>query len=71
MKMSHKLLTKVCARRSDRMGEKGIENVTANPTDMGPGLTVPGEQLSHGRDSSNVSGHAIPAILHGNQCNVL
>ena len=37
----------------------------------GPGLTVPGEQLSHGRDSSNVSGHAIPAIPCGNQYAVL
>ena len=44
-----------------------------NPTtvDAGPGSTVPEEQLSHGRDSSNVSGHAIPAVLHGNQYAVL
>ena len=27
--------------------------------DTGLGLTVPDEQLSHGRDSANVSGHAI------------
>ena len=39
--------------------------------DACPGLTAPGEQFSHGRDSSNVSGHAIPAMLHGNQCAVL
>ena len=36
-------------------------------SDIGPGSTVPEEQLSHGRDSSNVSGHAIPAMLCGNQ----
>ena len=40
-----------------------------NPThDAGPGLRVPEEQLSHGRDSSNTSGHAIPAVPHGDQC---
>ena len=37
----------------------------------GPGERVPGEPPSHGRDSANVSGHAICAMLHGNQCAVL
>ena len=40
-------------------------------SDVGPGLTVLGEQLSDGRDSANVSGHTIPAVLCGNQCAVL
>ena len=35
--------------------------------DAGPGSTVPEEQLSHGHDSSNMSGHAIPAMPFGNQ----
>ena len=39
--------------------------------DTGPGSTVPDEQLSHGRDLANVSGHAIPAVLHSNQYSVL
>ena len=39
--------------------------------DTGPGLTVPDEQLSHGRDSANVSRHTIPAVLHNNQYAVL
>ena len=39
--------------------------------DVGPGSTVPEEQLSHGRDSANVSGHAIPAVPHGKQCAAL
>ena len=38
---------------------------------MGPGSTVPEEQLSHGRDSSNVSGHAIPVVTCGDQYAVL
>ena len=38
---------------------------------MGPGSTVPGEQLSYGRDLANVSGHAIPAVPCGNQCTAL
>ena len=37
----------------------------------GPGSTVPDEQLSHGRDSANMSEHAIPAVPCGNQCAVL
>ena len=40
-------------------------------TDAGPGSTVPVEQLSHGRDSSHMSGHAIPAVLCGNQHAIL
>ena len=40
-------------------------------SDTGPGLTVPEEQLSHGCDSSYMSGHAIPAVLCGNQYAVL
>ena len=40
-------------------------------TDAGPGMEVPGDPLSHGRDSVNVSGHTIPAMLCGNQCAVL
>ena len=46
---------------------------TSNPegSDVGPGSTVLEEQLSHGRDSSNMSGHAIPAMPHGNQYAVL
>ena len=32
---------------------------------------VPGEPLSLGRDTANVSGHAIPAVPHGNQFAVL
>ena len=42
---------------------------TSNPegSDAGPGERVPGEPLSHGRDSANVSGHAIPAMLCGIQ----
>ena len=39
--------------------------------DAGLGLTVLDEQLSHGRDLANVSGHAIPAVLCGNQYAVL
>ena len=46
---------------------------TSNPdgSDAGLGERVPGEPPSHGRDSANVSGHAIPAILCGNQYKVL
>ena len=46
---------------------------TSDPegSNAGPGLTAPGEQLSHGRDSSNVSWHTIPAVLCGNQYTVL
>ena len=39
--------------------------------DAGAGLTVPEEQLSHGRDSSNMSGHAIPAVPCSNHYAVL
>ena len=34
-------------------------------------MEVPGDPLSQGRDSVNVSGHAIPAVLYGNQYAVL
>ena len=46
---------------------------TSDPkgSDVGPGSTVPEEQLSHGRDSSNMSGHAIPAMPFGDQCTAL
>ena len=39
--------------------------------DAGPGVEVPGDSTSQGRDSANVSGHAIPAVLYGNQYAVL
>ena len=42
-----------------------------NHCDVGPGVEVPGDPPSHGRDSANVSGHAIPAVLYGNQYAVL
>ena len=50
-----------------------LGTVTSNPegSDAGLGLTVPGEQLSHGHDSTNVSGHTVPAIPCGSQCTVL
>ena len=34
-------------------------------------MEVPGDSTSQGRDSVDVSGHAIPAVLCGNQCAVL
>ena len=39
--------------------------------DAGPGMEVLGDSTSQGRDSGNVSGHAIPAVLCGNQYAVL
>ena len=39
--------------------------------DAGPGMEVPGDLPSQGRDLVNVSGHAIPAVLYGNQYAVL
>ena len=39
--------------------------------DAGPGMEVPGDSTSQGRDSVNVSGPAIPAVLYGNQYAVL
>ena len=39
--------------------------------DAGPGMEVPGDSTSQGRDSVNMSGHAIPAVLYGNQYAVL
>ena len=43
----------------------------ASLCDAGPGMEVPGDSTSQGRDSVNVSGHAIPAVLCGNQYAVL
>ena len=43
----------------------GIPNPEGS--DAGPCVEVPGDPPSQGRDSVNVSGHAIPAVLHGNQ----
>ena len=43
----------------------GIPNPEGS--DAGPGMEVPGDSTSQGRDSVNVSGHAIPAVLYGNQ----
>ena len=40
-------------------------------SDAGPGVEVPGDPPSQGRDWVNVSGHAIPAVLCGNQCAAL
>ena len=40
-------------------------------TDAGPGVELLGDPPSQGRDSANMSGHAIPAVLCGNQCAVL
>ena len=40
-------------------------------SDAGPGMEVPGDSTSQGRDSVNVSGHAIPAVLCGDQYAVL
>ena len=34
-------------------------------------MEVPGDPSSHGRDSANMSGHAIPAVLCGDQYTVL
>ena len=63
---------------SNSLQHKGSSSVTTSENfdssacgDVGLGLTVLDEQLSHGPDSANVGGHAIPAILCGNQCAVL
>ena len=42
-----------------------------HPGDAGPGVGVPGDPPSQGLDSVNVSGHAVSALPHGNQCAVL
>ena len=47
----------------------GIPNPEGS--DAGPGVEVRGNPPSQGRDSVNVSGHAIPAVLCGNQCAAL
>ena len=44
---------------------------SAAAVDAGPGMEVPGDSTSQGRDSVNMSGHAIPAVLCGNQYAVL
>ena len=55
--------------------QSGIMTVMCHPSckiaDAGPGMEVPGDSTSQGRDSVNVSGHAIPAVLCGNQYAVL
>ena len=43
----------------------GIPNPEGS--DTGPGVEVPGDLPSQGRDSANVSGHAVPAVPYGNQ----
>ena len=50
---------------------KGVGNGSMRASDAGPGMEVPGDSTSQGRDSTNVSGHAIPAVLYGNQYAVL
>ena len=59
---------------SSRFGIPLLSSRSTNParsTDAGPGMEVPGDSTSHGRDSVNVSGHAIPAVLYSNQYAVL
>ena len=51
--------------------KRGLASCGACKNDAGPGERVPGEPPSHGRDSANVSGHTIPAMLCGNQYAVL
>ena len=48
-------------------------SVTSNleGSDAVPGSTVPNEQSSYGHDSAHVGGHAVPAVLCGNQCATL
>ena len=48
-----------------------ISSSSQTTGDAGPGMEVPGDSTSQGRDSVNVSGHAIPTVLYGNQCAVL
>ena len=48
-----------------------MQRSARKPPDAGPGMEVPGDLTSQGRDSVNVSGHAIPAVLYGNQYAVL
>ena len=49
----------------------GTSDTNPEGSDAGSDLRVPHELPSHGRDSAQVGGHAIPAILHGNQCTAL
>ena len=51
--------------------QNGNPNHKSPEHDAGPGMEVPGDPPSHGRDSVNVSGHAIPAVLCCNQYAVL
>ena len=48
-----------------------LATLVPSGNDAGPGMEVPGDSTSRGRDSVNVSGHAIPAVLYGNQYAVL
>ena len=48
-----------------------IRSTVGVEIDAGPGMEVPGDPPSQGRELVNVSGHAIPAVLHGNQYAVL
>ena len=49
----------------------GLRGEDTRIFDAGPGMEVLGDSTSHGRDSVNVSGHAIPAVLYGIQYAVL
>ena len=55
--------------KGDTDPPSGIPNPAGS--DAGPGMEVPGDPPSQGRDLVNVSGHAIPAVLYGNQYTVL
>ena len=55
--------------RERQGGEKG--GFLLDLCDAGPGMEVPVDSTSQGRDSVNASGHAIPAVLYGNQYAVL
>ena len=67
----HIVLVKGRATSWDRPFCRGNGATRGAELDVGPGLTVPDEQLSHGCHSSNMSGHAIPAMPHGNHCAAL
>ena len=51
--------------------EHGWVKCDQGKIDAGPGMEVPGDSTSQGRDLVNVSGHAIPAVPYGNQYAVL
>ena len=66
----------IVARKTGKLPLPAWEAPVTSPAswemaDAGPGMEVPGDSTSHGRDSVNVSGHAIPAELYGNQYAVL